>query len=178
MEARFARIDLNRSQLNLGVRRPRRLPCNSYSCCSSSLCVHTRPGAITIGEPGRYRYLPEDGMASLLSWIWSPLAGMLTVICLVVSWGALISVLFAIIGVTRRRCGWKVIPIYVAVCIIGSLGFQAVFWISDRIARGDTFSTVLFWGAVFLAGFGALGQGFSLLRETWSTTNGSPRAAA
>lgn len=112
-----------------------------------------------------------SSMHTLLSWIWSPLAGSLTVICLVISWGALISTLFGIVGAIRRRCEWKVIPTYVMICVVGSLGFRAVFWLSDRIAQPDSFSTLLFWGAVLVTGLGGISQGFVLLRETWSTTN-------
>lgn len=111
-------------------------------------------------------------MASLVSWIWSPLSGVLSVIFLIISWGALISVVFAVIGAARRRCRWWLIPVYLAVSAVASLLFRSLFWISDHIAQGDVPSTALFWGAVLVAGFGGIGQGLSLLRETWRATNG------
>lgn len=117
-------------------------------------------------------------MTYVISWLWSPVAGMMSVISLVVSWGALISVVFAMIGLIRRRCRWTVLPTYLLISLVGTFFFRAVFWISDRIAYGDTVSTVLFWGAVLTTGLGALGQGVGLLRQTWAATNGVNEKAA
>lgn len=92
---------------------------------------------------------------------------------LVISWGALISVVFAVIGVIRRRCRWTALPTYLVVSLAGALLFRMVFWISDRVMLDDTASTVLFWGAVIMAGLGALGAGLALLRQAWAATNGA-----
>lgn len=111
-------------------------------------------------------------MGTLISWVWSFAAGMLSAISMVVSWGAFISVIFAVIGVIRGRCKWYTIPIYLLVCIVASLLFRSLFWVSDRIARPDVVSTALFWTSTFLAGMGGLKYGFQMLKETWVTTNG------
>ena len=116
-------------------------------------------------------------MRTLISWVWSFVAGMLSVISMIVGWGALISTIFAVIGVIRGRCKWSAIPIYLLVCIVASLLFRSLFWVSDQIARPDVVSTALFWTSTVLSGIGGLKYGFQMLKETWSTTNGMPQKA-
>lgn len=113
-------------------------------------------------------------MGSFISWVWSFIAGIVSVILLVVAWGALISVFFAIIGKFRGRCKWSPIFIYLLVSIVASLVFRSIFWVSDRLMKPDTLSTVLFWGSIFIAVLGAIKEVPRLLKETWVATNGKP----
>jgi len=114
-------------------------------------------------------------MALVLSWVWSLIAGFLSVLFLALSCGALISTAFAVIGMLRRRCNWKPALVYLAVSIVTALFFRSLLWVSDSLARNDSVSTALFWGAVLITGLGVPTQGLSLLRETWTATNASRR---
>jgi hypothetical protein len=113
-------------------------------------------------------------MGSLISWAWSFIAGLLSMILLVVAWGSLISVVFAIIGVLRGRSKVTPILIYLLVCVVASLLFRSIFWVSDRLMKPDTLSTALFWGSIFIAVLGAIKEVPRMLKETWQTTNGKP----
>lgn len=117
-------------------------------------------------------------MAHLLSWVWSAVSGALSVFLLVVSWGAFISIPFGIVGALRKRCKWSATLTYVVVCIVGSLAFRGLFWVSDRIAHDDSVSTALFWGAVLLAGLGGVPSFITLLKDNWAATNGTPSVPA
>jgi hypothetical protein len=111
-------------------------------------------------------------MTYLISWLASAFGGFLTVVFLVVGWGAILATVMAVIGVIRRRCAWYSILMYVALIPIGSLLFKGVFWVLARVAQPDTVSTALFWGAVFISGLGALfSAGPKLLKEVWQVTN-------
>ena len=113
-------------------------------------------------------------MSLLISWVASAIGGFLSVVFLVVGWGAIPASVMAVIGVIRRRCKWYAIPIYLLLIPVGSFGFRGVFWVLERVAQPDTLSTALFWGAVFISGLGALfSAGPTLLKEVWKLTNGS-----
>ena len=112
-------------------------------------------------------------MLNLISWIASAIGGLLSVVALVVTWGAIPASIMAVIGVIRRRCRWFAIPIYLLLIPIGTFLFRGVFWVLERVAQPDTLSTTLFWGAVFITGLGALfSAGPTLLKEVWQVTNG------
>ena len=105
------------------------------------------------------------------SYLWSPISGILSVIFLVVSWGSIFGMLFAIIGIIRKRCPWYAIFIFLAVGIIALLLFKGVFWVSDRIITSDGLITVLFWVSVGIFGLGSLVSFPQLLKELWRSTN-------
>ena len=108
---------------------------------------------------------------AFFSYLWSPISGILSVIFLVVSWGSIFGVLFAIIGIIRKRCPWYAVFIFIAVGVIASLLFRAVFWLSDRIITSDGLVTLLFWVSVGLFGLGGLVSFPQLLKELWRSTN-------
>lgn len=113
-------------------------------------------------------------MSLLISWVASAIGGILSVVFLVVGWGAIAATVMAVIGVFRRRCKWYAIPMYLLLIPVGSFLFRGVFWVLERVAQSDTLSTTLFWSAVFITGFGALfSAGPTLLKEVWRLTNGS-----
>ena len=97
----------------------------------------------------------------------------LSVVFLVIGWGAIPASIMAVIGVIRRRCPWYTILMYL---LFGSCRFVLIsrrIWVLERIAQPDTLSTALFWGAVFISGCGALfSAGPTLLKEVWQVTNG------
>jgi hypothetical protein len=109
----------------------------------------------------------------LISWVASAIGGFLSVVFLVVGWGAIPASVMAVIGAIRRRCKWYAIPIYLLLIPVGSFGFRGVFWVLERVAQPDIVSTALFWGAVFISGLGTLfSAGPTLLKEVWQLTNG------
>ena len=113
-------------------------------------------------------------MDYLISWVASAIGGILTVVALVIGWGAIPATVMAVIGALRRRCKWYAIPIYVSLIPVGSFVFRGVFWVLERVTQPDTVSTALFWGAVTITGLGALfSAGPTLLKEVWQLTNGS-----
>jgi hypothetical protein len=112
-------------------------------------------------------------MDYLISWAASTIGGFLSVVFLVIGWGAIPASIMAVIGVIRRRCPWYTIPMYLLLVPIGTFLFRSVFWVLERVAQPDTLSTTLFWGAVLISGLGALfSAGPTLLKEIWQVTNG------
>jgi len=112
-------------------------------------------------------------MDYLISWVASAVGGFLSVVFLVIGWGAIPASIMAVIGAIRRRCPWYVLPMYLLLIPIGTLLFRGVFWVLERVAQPDALSTTLFWGAVFFTGLGALfSAGPTLLKEIWQITNG------
>jgi hypothetical protein len=112
-------------------------------------------------------------MEYLISWLASGIGGFLTVVFLVIGWGAIPAGIMAVVGVIRGRCPWYTIPMYLLLVPIGSFLFHGVFWTLERLAQPDALSTTLFWGAVFISGLGALfSAGPTLLKEIWQVTNG------
>jgi len=115
-------------------------------------------------------------MDYLISWVASAIGGFLSVVFLVIGWGAIAASIMAVVGAIRRRCPWYTIPMYLFFVLIGSFLFRGVFWVLKRVAQPDTLSTTLFWGAVFITGLGALfSAGPALLKEVWHVTNGRAR---
>lgn len=112
-------------------------------------------------------------MGSWISWLWSFIAGFLSVLLLVFALGALLSIFFAIIGLVRGRCKVASIFIYLLVCVVSSLLFQSIFWVSDRLMKLDVLSTAWFWASVFIAAPGAIKEISRVLKETWGITNGN-----
>jgi hypothetical protein len=112
-------------------------------------------------------------MDYLISWAASAIGGFLSIVFLVIGWGAVLASVMAVIGAIRRRCRWYTIPIYLLLIPLGSFLFRSVFWVLERVTLPDTVSTTLFWGAVFIAGLGAIfSAGPTLLKEVWQVTNG------
>lgn len=101
------------------------------------------------------------------------MAGLLSVIFLVIAWGGVAGTIFAIIGVVRKKFSAWGILMYMVLIPIGSLLFRGVFWVSGHLAQDDTVSTALFWGTAFITGAGAIfKEGPRLLRDLWQRTNG------
>jgi hypothetical protein len=112
-------------------------------------------------------------MDYLISWAASAIGGILSVVFLVIGWGAIPASIMAVIGAIRRRCRWYAIPIYLLLIPVGTFLFRGVFWVLERVAQPDTVSTTLFWGAVFTTGLGTLfGAEPTLFKEVWQVTNG------
>lgn len=113
-------------------------------------------------------------MPNLISWIASAIGGLLSVVALVVTWGAIPATIMACIGVFRRRCRWYAIPTYLALVPIGYFLSRGIFWVLERFAQPDPLSTTLFWGAVLVTGLRALfSEGPTLFKEVWQLTNGN-----
>jgi hypothetical protein len=77
----------------------------------------------------------------LLSWAWSVVAGISSVIFLVIALGGVIATAFAVIGLLRGRCRWYAAVMYLFCIAIGFFLFRGVLWISEKIAQPDTVST-------------------------------------
>jgi len=107
----------------------------------------------------------------IISWIWAPLIGFLSIVFLVLAWGGLFGTIFAIIGMVRKRARWWAVPLYFSLSVIFSVLFRAVFWLSDRVMTSDVISTGLVWGTIIITGLGALFEMPKLLKELWKLTN-------
>lgn len=110
-------------------------------------------------------------MASILSWISSFFAGFVSVLLLVCVWGALISAIFAVIGVLRRRCSFRYVLVYLCISGVSALAFHFVLWATDPIRKPDTLSTVLFWFPIVVTFLTAPREILKLLKTTWRDTN-------
>ena len=108
---------------------------------------------------------------TLISWIWCPISGFLSIVLLVISWGSVFGILFAIIGFFRKRTPFYTFILYFTVGIVSSFLFRGIFWISDRIATPDGISTLLFWLAVGIFGLAGLTYFPRLLAQLWQSTN-------
>ena len=77
----------------------------------------------------------------LLSWAWSVVAGISSVIFLVIALGGVIATAFAVIGLLRGRCRRYAAVMYLFCIAIGFFLFRGVLWISEKIAQPDTIRT-------------------------------------
>lgn len=118
-------------------------------------------------------------MAYILSWIWNPFMGLLSLVFLFMAWGAVPATVLAIIGVIRRRCRWWAILMYAVLVPICALLFKGVMWLAPIFSQDDNLSTALFWTPILFGCLGAIGALPKLLREVWRVTNGQrlPEAA-
>ncbi len=117
-------------------------------------------------------------MRYVIAWMWSFLAGALSISFLLMAWGAVAATILAIIGAFRGRCPKFIILLYAALVPICGFLFKAVFWISTRIAMPDLMSAMLFWSSTAIAGLSALfGIGPALINNIWLLTNGRNPAA-
>jgi hypothetical protein len=111
-------------------------------------------------------------MAYVISWIWSFIAGGLSVGFLLIALGAIAATVLAIIGVFRGRCPKYAIFIYLVLIPICALLYRVVFWVSDYLMQPDTISTAIFWGSAALACIRALfKEAPRLMKEVWRMTN-------
>jgi hypothetical protein len=110
--------------------------------------------------------------AYVISWIWSFIAGGLSVGFLLIALGAIAATVLAIIGVFRGRCPKSAIFIYLVLVPICALLYRVVFWVSDYLMQPDTISTAIFWGSAAIACIRALfKEAPRLMKEVWRMTN-------
>jgi len=115
----------------------------------------------------------RDGAAGMviLSWAWSAVAGIASVIFLTIALGGVIATTLAVIGIFRGRCRWYAVVMYLCCVAIGSFLFRGVFWISEEIAQPDTISTGLFWANAAVCAIEALSISPKLIAQVWQLTN-------
>ena len=117
-------------------------------------------------------------MATAVSWVWSPLAGILCAVLTVVFAGGAIHLAFSSIGALRKRSAWcGSQATVVGMLVVVAIG-HGVSWISGMLRQGDTVSGALFWAAVIALLAASVPSGVEYVRETWNETNGSPSNTA
>jgi len=107
----------------------------------------------------------------IISWVWSFFSGGVSVIALFSVWAGLLAIIFAIIGIIRKRCKWYAPLLYIVIVFMCSGVFQGLLWLNHKIMMGDSVSTVLFWSAVGCGGLGCLVYSPQLIKELWKATN-------
>ena len=110
-------------------------------------------------------------MIHLVSWLWSPVAGLLSLVFLMMSWAGVVAFFFGLVGVARGRCRWWAGPFYLGLGIIASLLFHGILRLSDWIMQPDWFSTTLFWSAIAIGGLNLPKFGAEYIRDLWRATN-------
>jgi len=111
----------------------------------------------------------------LISWLINFIFGLFSLIFLFVSWAGLFSIVFAVIGIFRKRCKIPVIFMYLGMSIVGTLLFRAdlwfLNWLSTKIDMEDRISTGVFWGGIIIGLIGLLSEGPKFLKQIWIDTN-------